>query len=599
MHEIEAGVSDENQKQSTETALQGATLAFTSKPSEQRQDVSNKRGSKTIKNNTLVGGREGAARKAALIASTIANNRSTKSQDGEETMRALYAVKAVKDKPQQLIDLDCETVADASSKHEGGSHGSSTRLAAVRSNVTKTGSVGGEDARNSFQLSPSLSMAESPHHIAAKLAVGRSPTVAAAVAGIKSRSSVAPHQKNTTSTRITVSNRLNRTVDRSEPNPKHQGSMTNIPDDADIPRQRQNNERTALATPERRSNNFTTTTKQTGRLKMTASYPPPPDRSNQPTPSSGYTTDLDSQSSEKPPLNRTVVARPPPPPPPPPRLSTTKIGLKEKSPSSTSRLVTQSPATAQFTEPSNLPHISRPIPLRPGDQKALAAVTASSLAISRSPSPTKGTQAPPPPPQRRTTLLKPTFSRSSSSHGIRTRSTSRNNSPNKGTGMKRTMRVAPPPVPDQKDKDSTYRRFRAHPHKHREGDRKKWRNSVTEQERKRYEGVWAANRGLWITEEEQINLKNKSIALQNMVASPVVRDLWNRSKLPNALLEQIWNLVSFDGYALLSKEEFVVGMWLIDQCLKGHKLPAKVSQSVWDSVRTGSAARTSESGPDH
>ena len=36
---------------------------------------------------------------------------------------------------------------------------------------------------------------------------------------------------------------------------------------------------------------------------------------------------------------------------------------------------------------------------------------------------------------------------------------------------------------------------------------------------------------------------------------------------------------------LLVREEFVVGMWLIDQQLKGHKLPVKVPDSVWDSVR--------------
>ncbi|KAK2060108.1 hypothetical protein LY76DRAFT_569424 [Colletotrichum caudatum] len=35
---------------------------------------------------------------------------------------------------------------------------------------------------------------------------------------------------------------------------------------------------------------------------------------------------------------------------------------------------------------------------------------------------------------------------------------------------------------------------------------------------------------------------------------------------------------------MLGKAEFVVGMWLIDQRLRGRKIPAKVSASVWDSA---------------
>jgi len=35
----------------------------------------------------------------------------------------------------------------------------------------------------------------------------------------------------------------------------------------------------------------------------------------------------------------------------------------------------------------------------------------------------------------------------------------------------------------------------------------------------------------------------------------------------------------------LSREEFCVGAWLIDQALKGKKVPTKVEESVWESVR--------------
>jgi hypothetical protein len=34
----------------------------------------------------------------------------------------------------------------------------------------------------------------------------------------------------------------------------------------------------------------------------------------------------------------------------------------------------------------------------------------------------------------------------------------------------------------------------------------------------------------------------------------------------------------------LGRQEFVVGMWLIDQRLKGRKIPRKVTDSVWGSA---------------
>lgn len=70
-----------------------------------------------------------------------------------------------------------------------------------------------------------------------------------------------------------------------------------------------------------------------------------------------------------------------------------------------------------------------------------------------------------------------------------------------------------------------------------------------------------------------------------MVLNLVVREIWSRSRLPAAVLEQVWDLVDQQQIGLLTKEEFVVGMWLIDQKLKGRKLPVKVPDSVWDSVR--------------
>jgi hypothetical protein len=113
------------------------------------------------------------------------------------------------------------------------------------------------------------------------------------------------------------------------------------------------------------------------------------------------------------------------------------------------------------------------------------------------------------------------------------------------------------------------------------GDRKRWRDAVTERERKRYEGLFASNRGLLLPPEQP-----------DQISNVVVRDLWLRSRLPLGELETIWNLViagepeqPTTPKTSLSKEEFVVGLWLIDQRLKGRKLPVKVSGTVWTSVR--------------
>lgn len=124
-------------------------------------------------------------------------------------------------------------------------------------------------------------------------------------------------------------------------------------------------------------------------------------------------------------------------------------------------------------------------------------------------------------------------------------------------------------------------RQRKHPNKHHEGDRKRWRDIVTERERKRYEGVWAANKGLFI-DARSGNLESDS---ELDVVGVVVREIWQRSRLPDHVLEEVWALVDGRGLGRLRREEFVVGMWLVDQGLKGRKLPLKVSESVWGSVR--------------
>lgn len=64
----------------------------------------------------------------------------------------------------------------------------------------------------------------------------------------------------------------------------------------------------------------------------------------------------------------------------------------------------------------------------------------------------------------------------------------------------------------------------------------------------------------------------------------VVRELWRRSRLADDTLRQIWDLVDRRHDGCLDRESFLVGMWLVDQCLYGRKLPPKIDDTLWSSV---------------
>ncbi|KAL8952819.1 MAG: hypothetical protein Q9222_001291 [Ikaeria aurantiellina] len=205
------------------------------------------------------------------------------------------------------------------------------------------------------------------------------------------------------------------------------------------------------------------------------------------------------------------------------------------------------------------------------------AMVASSLASSRAPSPTR---PPLPPPRRRSRPH--LFHRTHSAD----EANSRTPSPSKGI-MRTTMRTTLDPGESLAARPRSNRFINKHPNKHHEGDRKRWRDEITEFERKRYEGVWAANRGLLAATYHRGDPTSSTYIFDSAshVINIVARDLWDRSKLPLDVLEEIWDLVDTSGTGALSKEEFVVGMWLIDQTLKGRKLPVKISESVWFSAR--------------
>ncbi|VUC21544.1 unnamed protein product [Clonostachys rosea] len=128
-------------------------------------------------------------------------------------------------------------------------------------------------------------------------------------------------------------------------------------------------------------------------------------------------------------------------------------------------------------------------------------------------------------------------------------------------------------------------------HAHHEGSRRRWRDEVTPRERKRYEAVWASNRGIHLPHAASPSASSLSSSgrdnlkdFSHSVANVVVREVWKRSRLPEDELIEVWDLVDRDKRGVLSRQEFVVGMWLIDQRLKGRKIPTKVSESVWGSA---------------
>ncbi|KAI9199515.1 uncharacterized protein BJ171DRAFT_518594 [Polychytrium aggregatum] len=59
-----------------------------------------------------------------------------------------------------------------------------------------------------------------------------------------------------------------------------------------------------------------------------------------------------------------------------------------------------------------------------------------------------------------------------------------------------------------------------------------------------------------------------------------VRTIWLRSMLDNKTLGLIWNLADMDSDGMLSKSEFVVGMYLIDERLSGNAVPETLSAAI-------------------
>lgn len=298
--------------------------------------------------------------------------------------------------------------------------------------------------------------------------------------------------------------------------------------------------------------------------------PPKPRGSNKitrtPTASSRHgasrpkTSDSDRKASEADSTNEVFVSAPTSPdygssPPLPLRQQTTS----KSSPSPTRlSIYGRRPSHAASSSNLNLDSLT-------------SAVMAGSLAASRLTPSNTGSSLPPPPRQK---------------------------SPRLRQTMRKTVESS-----DSEDytrqKGSRRAKLRSGKHAHHEGSRKRWREEIRPRERKRYEAVWASNRGLHLpnpsssTHSSSVR-SGKQPDYSGYVANVVVRDIWRRSRLPEDELSEVWDLVDREKRGMLGRAEFVVGMWLIDQRLRGRKIPTKVSDSVW-----GSANGVRVSAPKH
>ncbi|KAK3955285.1 hypothetical protein QBC32DRAFT_333927 [Pseudoneurospora amorphoporcata] len=177
------------------------------------------------------------------------------------------------------------------------------------------------------------------------------------------------------------------------------------------------------------------------------------------------------------------------------------------------------------------------------------------------------------------------------------------------TSLLKTLRTPRSHSDDEDLRLQTHRHRKKHlggkKHAHNEGARRRWRDEMTIRQRRRYEAVWASNRGLFLrpgfafehpenwqplaAPDDSLRQVDLARAWEgpeaDLVVNVVVRDIWSRSRLPVDELAEVWELVDRRQCGALDKQEFVVGMWLIDQRLRGRKIPTVVGEGVWESAR--------------
>ncbi|KAF6814610.1 Increased rDNA silencing protein 4 [Colletotrichum plurivorum] len=157
----------------------------------------------------------------------------------------------------------------------------------------------------------------------------------------------------------------------------------------------------------------------------------------------------------------------------------------------------------------------------------------------------------------------------------------------KSPRLRQTLRQ-PPSKSDDEDEIRKKKHQRAtNKHSHAEGARRRWRDEITQRERRRYEALWASNRGLLLASFAPLGLQSEAQQSDaaDCVSNMVAREIWRRSRLPAEELAEVWELVDRGRRGMLGRQEFVVGTWLVDQRLRGRKIPNRVSGSVWDSAQ--------------
>lgn len=111
-------------------------------------------------------------------------------------------------------------------------------------------------------------------------------------------------------------------------------------------------------------------------------------------------------------------------------------------------------------------------------------------------------------------------------------------------------------------------------------------NFISQQERKRYEAIWMSNRFRYLNTLQWWPSMDNAILLpkDGLILGLIVKDIWQRSNLSDTLLGNIFDLVDTRCDGSLDRKSFIVGMWLVDQCLYGRKLPTVIHDDIWESV---------------
>ncbi|KAG0196736.1 Increased rDNA silencing protein [Mortierella sp. GBA30] len=76
----------------------------------------------------------------------------------------------------------------------------------------------------------------------------------------------------------------------------------------------------------------------------------------------------------------------------------------------------------------------------------------------------------------------------------------------------------------------------------------------------------------------------RSLSSTEYIEGPKVHAVYVRSRLESRMLAQIWDLVDVDNAGRLSRAQFCMGLYLIDERLSSGLIPLEVSDELWVSV---------------